>query len=297
MEVDIYSRDDIIKLLNSTFSEKIAVISFCDPVDSKMSEVDLPVDYLQKIKRVFSVAVHDVDIEELSEFGMTYDTYFPEALDVAKFIYASYKEGFNIICQCEYGQSRSAGCAAAILEYFYHNGISIFADYRYCPNQMIFHKVYDALEDLSLKEIEISENKDCLIGIWWYTDDGEIWAVSVPKGDGVLEGPYLQYSSRENHMTLWRQVVSDNSKSDPKTIIAKGYKTYERGRVIYNCRTSCYEVTCSGKLICDKEFRRNIIDYFKLSGNQVEFIRLNHYHREELVGNPVLDEFYYNSDM
>lgn len=73
---------------------------------------------------------------------------FSEADDLAKFIYGAYNEGLDIICQCEYGQSRSAACAATILEHFYHNGISIFADYRYYPNQMIFHKVFDALNTL-----------------------------------------------------------------------------------------------------------------------------------------------------
>ena len=35
--------------------------------------------------------------------------------------------------------------AAAIWEYFMHNGIQIFADYRYCPNQLVFNTLYDAL--------------------------------------------------------------------------------------------------------------------------------------------------------
>ena len=51
----------------------------------------------------------------------------------------------DILCQCEYGQSRSAACAAAILEYFDATGISVFADYRYYPNQVVYHKVMDAL--------------------------------------------------------------------------------------------------------------------------------------------------------
>ena len=65
---------------------------------------------------------------------------------MAMFIVKAYNGGKDIICQCEYGQSRSAGCAAAILEYFYHSGISIFANYNYYPNQVVYHKVYDAIE-------------------------------------------------------------------------------------------------------------------------------------------------------
>ncbi|MCM1166131.1 MAG: hypothetical protein NC299_14270 [Lachnospiraceae bacterium] len=52
----------------------------------------------------------------------------------------------NIICQCEYGQSRSAGCAAAILEHFSHAGISVFSDRDYYPNKLVYNKFLDALE-------------------------------------------------------------------------------------------------------------------------------------------------------
>lgn len=87
---------------------------------------------------VFLIAIHDIDIELFSDYGLTYDTYFPGVEDLAEFIYNAYSEELDIICQCEYGQSRSAACAAVILEHFCHNGISVFADYRYYPNQMVW---------------------------------------------------------------------------------------------------------------------------------------------------------------
>ena len=94
---------------------------------------------------MFYCEVDDLDLDYLPEKGYTYDTFFPEADDVAMFIVKAYMDDKDIICQCEYGQSRSAGCAAAILEYFYHNGISIFTNYNYYPNQVVYHKVYDAI--------------------------------------------------------------------------------------------------------------------------------------------------------
>ena len=57
----------------------------------------------------------------------------------------SLKEGKDIVVNVNMGK-QSSGCAAAIHEYFYNDGIKIFADYRYYPNQMVYHKVYDALE-------------------------------------------------------------------------------------------------------------------------------------------------------
>ena len=78
----------------------------------------MPVDYKGKAKRVFAVAIPDIDIEILGDYGLTFDTYFPEADRLAEYIDRAYKDGLDIICQCEYGQSRSAACAAAILEHY-----------------------------------------------------------------------------------------------------------------------------------------------------------------------------------
>lgn len=153
MNVSIYSRKAIEQLLSANFPNNVAVISFCDPVDCCKSVIHTPVDYTGKTDRVVHVAIHDIDLSVLPEFGLTYETYFPEADSVAEFIYSAKRDGMDIICQCEYGKSRSSGCAAAILEHFYKNGISIFADYRYYPNQVVYHKVFDALENYKRKMV------------------------------------------------------------------------------------------------------------------------------------------------
>lgn len=152
MKVDIYSKKAIEQLLKNNFPDNVAVISFCSPETSKTNENDTFVDFSNETFPVFTVALHDIDIELLPKYGLTYDTYFPEVDKLAKFIYDAYNDGLDIICQCVYGQSRSAACAAAILEHFYRKGISIFSDYRYYPNQMIFHKIFDALENLTSGE-------------------------------------------------------------------------------------------------------------------------------------------------
>lgn len=147
MTVSVYSKEAIKELMQEGFPDNVAVISFYDPPTRGGVDKDYqPVDYSGKTDRVFQIAVHDIDISILEEYHLTYETYFTEADELAEFIYRVKADGLDIICQCEYGQSRSAGCAAAILEHFYKTGISIFADYRYYPNQMIFHKVFDALE-------------------------------------------------------------------------------------------------------------------------------------------------------
>ena len=129
-------------LIESGFPKNTAVISFYDPNDGQDYK---PIDYEGICSHAFSVGIHDIDIEILGYYGLTYDTYFPEVTELANFIYSVVNAGMNIIYQCEHGQSRSAACAAAIKEHFEKSGIDIFADYRYYPNQLIFNKLREAL--------------------------------------------------------------------------------------------------------------------------------------------------------
>ncbi|MGN0538129.1 MAG: hypothetical protein ACI4M3_09155 [Acutalibacteraceae bacterium] len=149
MNVTVYSREEMESVIsNGKFPRNTAVISFYDPEIKRMDRNYTHVDYSHVCKYVFYSEIYDLDLDVLKDKGYTYESYFPEADKMARFIYDAYNKGMNIICQCEYGQSRSAGCAAAILEHFCHNGISIFTDYRYYPNQVIYHKVFDALENI-----------------------------------------------------------------------------------------------------------------------------------------------------
>ena len=157
VKIFIYSRKTIEELLENDFPKNVAVISFYNPLGSFRDADYQPVDYSARTYCVFQIALHDIDLTVLPKYHLTYETYFPEADDLAKFIFTAKKEGKDIICQCEYGESRSSGCAAAIHEYFYKDGIDLFADYRYYPNQMVYHKVYDALEKYGIENNVIRE--------------------------------------------------------------------------------------------------------------------------------------------
>lgn len=141
MYVRIYSREVIENHYKEEFYQDLAVISFCD----RGTEPQDRVDYSSICDCVMYIEIDDLDYGDLKEEGYTYDTFFPEANEAAEFIIDAYKNGMNIICQCEYGESRSAGCAAAILEHFYHMGITVFTDYRRYPNKLIYHKIIEAL--------------------------------------------------------------------------------------------------------------------------------------------------------
>lgn len=146
MKVSIYSREAIEALLQEGVPTNTTIISFYDPQTTRTPKGYEPVDYSGINNPVIQIPLHDIDLEILGEYNLTYETYFPDAQAVAAFICSAFESGMDILCQCEYGQSRSAACAAAIMEYFYGKGISIFADYRYYPNQLVFHKVMDALK-------------------------------------------------------------------------------------------------------------------------------------------------------
>ena len=130
MQVKIYSRKTAERLLQGQFPDSTAVISFYNP-----SYTYAPVDYTGKAERIFQIALGD------------FQTDMPEAADLAKFIDRAVSDGLNIICQCEKGQNRSAGCAAAILEHYYHTGQSVFDSDCYRPDEMVYYSILDALDN------------------------------------------------------------------------------------------------------------------------------------------------------
>ena len=150
MNVSIHSRDSIEKLISNSFPPNTAVISFNDPLYENINSNAPLIDFKGKSERIFRLSLPDIDIDSLDEYGYNINTYFTESDKLAKFIIDSYNDGLDIICQCEYGESRSSGCAAAILEYYYHNGISIFSDYDFYPNKLIFNKLLLSLKNQTL---------------------------------------------------------------------------------------------------------------------------------------------------
>ena len=144
-KIEIMSREAVENLIADGFPNNVAVISFFDPKSKRTPKEYAPVDYAGVCDRVFPVAIHDIDIEILPDYGLNPDTYFPEAAALARYIIESVSSGYDIICQCEYRQSRSAACAA-IKEYYDKSGIEIFTDYRYYPNQLVFNKLLCALK-------------------------------------------------------------------------------------------------------------------------------------------------------
>ena len=147
-----------------------------------------------------------------------------------------------------------------------------------------------AIDDMCLVE----SYKEGLVSIWWYTDEGDFWDFSTTLDNAQNDGGYLQYSLTKNHLNLWKTTTElyITDATQRKEIYNKGYKSIERGRIIFNLRTQSYEVICSEDIVNDINFKRACINHFNLSGNRVDFEALNHYHKIELTGNPEIDKFY-----
>jgi len=149
--IEIMSRERIEKMIRSgELNEDDAVVSFCD-TDKE------PVDLGSTRAAQFVVRADDLDYEEICKRYGNDRSYFSEADDVAEFIIRAAAAGKRIVCQCEYGMSRSAGCAAAIYEFFMGAGIRVFADRKFCPSVVIFDQLYKALcrERLSITDIDV----------------------------------------------------------------------------------------------------------------------------------------------
>lgn len=68
-----------------------------------------------------------------------------QAAKTARFVVENLPRMRTLVCQCHYGQSRSAGVAAAVSEWLYGNGARFFKDERYCPNRHVYQLLLSAL--------------------------------------------------------------------------------------------------------------------------------------------------------
>lgn len=134
MKIKICSRKAAKKLLQGCFPDNTAVISFYNPPYGG-TDTYAPVDYTGKTEHIFQIALDDFQSD------------MPEAAELAKFIDRAVSDRMNIICQCESGQNRSAGCAAAILEHYGHTGQTVFDSDRYQPDEMVYYSVLNALDN------------------------------------------------------------------------------------------------------------------------------------------------------
>ena len=160
MKIKITGREGIEAFAKQPFSPQTALISITDS-NSDFAALEHKPDELLQL-RFDDISSQDAQEEFerhmgrkpteeerhlLSEkFHLLSDA---QARQIAAFVHRVKDDAQLLICQCEYGQSRSAAVAAAVLEHLQRRGIVVFADPRYFPNKLVFKKVYGALNRLA----------------------------------------------------------------------------------------------------------------------------------------------------
>lgn len=138
MLIKILSHSDIERLIEKGLPDNTAIVSFSDTVD----------DFIEFPKGTDVLQIAFYDVRPHTVVKEHYDRILPEAKQIAEYVYQKKLEGKDLICQCDYGISRSAGLAAAVLQRWGKKGIEVFANYRYTPNQFVYNKVLKELEKL-----------------------------------------------------------------------------------------------------------------------------------------------------
>ena len=136
-KIEIESRESLKSRAEYPFSPFTALISIAD-ANSDFAVLECEPTH------VLQVEFDDVDEsdEPQDKHHMLTDE---QAEEIAAFIKKANFYANTLIIQCEYGQSRSAAIAAAARQYYYRDGIEIFADEQYYPNRFIYQKVLNAL--------------------------------------------------------------------------------------------------------------------------------------------------------
>lgn len=153
MYVAIESRKSLESKAKYPFTDDTAVISI---TDSNRPDVELAYSPKNIIRLKFDDVSDEIyeevlgrkpsvlEMRKIAEnFKMFTDA---QAQQIADFVFSVHDSTNKFICQCEYGQSRSAAVAAALMEYYYQSGIIVFSDARYYPNKFVYRKLLASLQ-------------------------------------------------------------------------------------------------------------------------------------------------------
>lgn len=146
MKVEIHSIQSLKRLAHKPFAPDTALISIGD-FGKELPLLEYKPAHILRME-FDDVTPSEIDYESSERYAFRLFSE-EQANQIADFVYRYWESRGTLLCQCHYGQSRSAAVAAAIKEHFYHNGIEIFADEqeRYCPNVYVFRLTLRALRN------------------------------------------------------------------------------------------------------------------------------------------------------
>lgn len=127
------------------------------------------------------------------------------------------------------------------------------------------------------------------VGIWWFYNN-KVIGEYCPIDEGIDDRGYIQFSKTKNHITEWEITIKEQL-PEAIDLLPKGYRSIERGQVVYNIRSQVYEIICSLKLGADEKAIDLIAKEFGISDLKYDVVLSSHYNIPELTGNPALDNF------
>ena len=127
------------------------------------------------------------------------------------------------------------------------------------------------------------------VGIWWFYND-QVVGDYCPMSEGVEDRGYIQFSKTDNHITRWETTIKEQL-PEAIDLIPKGYRSIERGRVVYDIRSQVYEIICSQAIAADNNAIRLIAEAFDITDLRYDVIPSSHYYVPTYTGNPTLDNY------
>jgi len=146
MKVYIKSRIELERMFKESFPNNTAIISYYGSKEKMVKISDTIKHIIVNLDDVNPIYLVDnpINYKEIENWHIN------EFNLIASFIKECIELDMDIICQCEYGISRSSGTAMAIREYLYNDGIKIYRDYRYMPNKLFFNNIYNCLNKMNI---------------------------------------------------------------------------------------------------------------------------------------------------
>lgn len=102
---------------------------------------DRDTPYIEDSRQMLDLLFEQFDDVDDPEDGMS----FEQAEEIASFVFEYEEQDVDLVVSCRYGESRSAGIAAAIAAYLGQDEIEIFDDPDKMPNMHCYALMCDAL--------------------------------------------------------------------------------------------------------------------------------------------------------
>ena len=135
MKINVMSQETI-EYASAAFHDRTAIISVSNP---EARIVDFPRN--DNIVAVLYLSFADTSDEGPESFNASH------AEEIRDFLQDVMGRIDRLIVQCEFGVSRSAGIAAAIMKTLSCDDSAIFNDPWFVPNMLCYRLTYDALHD------------------------------------------------------------------------------------------------------------------------------------------------------